>query len=75
MDRPGSGRSGRQVVVAVVLGAALGFAVGAGVYLVINPVLETSGGWIETFQGLVWNLVPLGAVIGALTGYLVARRR
>ncbi len=74
MDDP-SGQSAPRVLAGVLVGAVLGFAVGAAAYLVIDAVLEGRGGWMEELQGLAWNLVPLGAVVGAGVGVLVTRRR
>ncbi len=75
MDQPPPGRSTTRSVVGALVGAVLGFALGAAVYLVLDSVLEGSGSWIEELQGLAWNLVPLGTIAGAVTGYVVARRR
>ncbi len=75
MDESTPGQSGTRALVGVLVGAVLGLALGAAAYLVINAVLEGRGGWVEEFQGLAWNLVPLGAVVGAGVGGLVARRR
>jgi len=59
----------------VIVGAALGFVTGAAAYLVVNTGLEDRGSWLEEFQGLAWNLVPLGVVIGAGVGVYLARAR
>ncbi len=55
-------------------GAAVGLAVGVAVYLVANPWFEGAGGTLEEFQGLLWNVVPLGLVLGAVTGWAWSRR-
>ncbi len=75
MDKSGPGEGASRALLGVVVGAVLGFAAGAVAYLAINPVLEGNGGWVEEFQGLAWNLVPLGVVVGAVAGYRVGRRR
>jgi CHASE3 domain sensor protein len=64
----------RRVTLGVVIGGAIGFAAGAAVYLLLNPVLEDASGWIRETQGLLWNLVPLLTVLGALVGGLLLHR-
>jgi len=54
-------------------GAVLGFGVGIGVYLLVNPRLEASNSGIEEFQGLLWNIVPVLTGAGALLGWWVLR--
>ncbi len=73
MDKSTPDQSATLALLGVLVGAVLGFAVGAAAYLVINAVLEGRGGWVEEFQGLSWNLVPLGALVGAVVGVLVTR--
>jgi len=63
-----------RVALGVVGGGAIGFAVGAVVHMLLNPVLEDASGWIREMQGLLWNLVPILTVIGALVGGLVLNR-
>ena len=70
-----TGQSARWVLIGVLVGAVLGLAVGAAAYLIIDAALEGRGGWVEEFQGLAWNLVPLGAVVGAGVGAFMTRRR
>jgi hypothetical protein len=70
-----TGQSAWRVLIGVLVGAILGFAVGAAAYLIIDAALERRGGWVEEFQGLAWNLVPLGAVVGAGVGVFMTRRR
>ncbi len=74
MDNP-TGQSAPRALIGVLVGAVLGFAVGAAAYLLIDAALKGRGGWVEEFQGLAWNLVPLGAVVGAGVGVFVTRRR
>jgi hypothetical protein len=64
----------RRVALGVVVGGATGFAIGASVYLLVNPVLENASGWIRETQGLLWNLVPVLSVLGALVGGLLLNR-
>ena len=75
MGKSPSPRSATRALIGVLGGAVLGFAGGAAAYLGISAVLEGRGGWVEELQGLAWNLVPLGAVVGAGVGVLVTRRR
>ena len=64
----------RRVALGVVVGGAIGFAAGAAVYLLLNPVLEDASGWIRETQGLLWNLVPVLSVLGAVVGGLLLNR-
>ncbi len=64
----------RTFLVAVVCGL-LGFAVGSAIYLVLNPVLEESGGLLREMQGLLWNLVPMLTLVGVALGVWGVRRR
>lgn len=64
----------RRVVLGVVVGGAIGFGEGAAVYLLLKPVLEDASGWIRETQGLLWNLVPVLTVVGALIGGLLLNR-
>lgn len=63
-----------RVALGIVGGGAIGFAVGAVVYIILNPVLEEASGWIREMQGLLWNLVPVLSVLGALVGGLLLNR-
>jgi len=73
-----SRRAGLAGLWGALIGALIGFGVGAIIYMQITPVLELSTGWIRELQGLSWNLVPglaiLGIIIGLLAG-LAWRRR
>lgn len=64
----------RRVALGVVVGGAIGFAAGAAVYLLLNPVLEDASGWVRETQGLLWNLVPVLSVLGAVMGGLLLNR-
>lgn len=57
------------------MGAILGFAVGAVVYVLLTPTLEASSGILREMQGFSWNLVPGLTVLGAVLGWVLARRR
>ncbi|MBD3783830.1 MAG: hypothetical protein IE926_12925 [Micrococcales bacterium] len=61
-------------VLGAVVGGLLGFTVGAVVYLGLTPVLERSTGILRETQGLLWNLVPLLALVGVVVGGWLARR-
>lgn len=76
-DREPAGSPPRRSSHGAVLGAVLGagFVVGAVVYVLVNPALESSSGVVRELQGLLWNLVPFLTVVGALVGLLLARRR
>lgn len=56
------------------VGAALGLALGVLLYLWLNPALEGRDDWLEEFQGLLFNIVPAGAVVGGLLGWWLSRR-
>jgi H+/Cl- antiporter ClcA len=56
-------------------GAVVGFLVGAAIYLLLNPLLERSGGWVEETQGMLWNVVPVLTILGAIVGHQVMGRR
>lgn len=64
----------RPVALGTVVGGAMGFAIGAAIYLLLSPVLEDASGWIRETQGLLWNLVPVLSVLGAVVGGLLLNR-
>lgn len=64
-----------RTVLGVAAGAAAGFLVAVPVYLLLGPVLESSGGLLRETQGLLWNLVPVLTVIGGGLGWWWTRRR
>lgn len=68
-----SGKQKDRSLWGVLVGAAAGLGVSSVIYLLLNPVLEDSGGWVEELQGPLWNLVPLLTGVGALLGWLVVR--
>lgn len=61
-------------LLSIVVGAALGLALGAGLYSVIASMLESAGRPLVDLQGLAWNLVPFGALGGGLLGWWVGNR-
>lgn len=65
---------GRGAVLAALSGGALGVLLGALIYGVLSPLLENSDGLLRESQGLLWNLVPLLAVLGAAAGGLLWHR-
>jgi hypothetical protein len=60
-------------VVCVVLGGAVGFAVGMLLYTWLNPVLEARRDWVRELQGFLFNVVLLLTVGGAFAGGVFAR--
>jgi ABC-type antimicrobial peptide transport system permease subunit len=64
----------QRVVLGILVGGLLGFALGATVYVVLNPMLEDASGWVRETQGLLWNLVPFLTVLGAVMGGLLLGR-
>lgn len=53
-------------VAAIVLGAVVGGLLGATVYELVAPVLDRRTDALRDMQGLVWNLVPVLAVVGGI---------
>lgn len=66
------GSYGRSILLAIALGA-LGAAIGALVYVMLNPVLEESTGFLRELQGPLWNLVPLLVLVGIGLGFWLGR--
>lgn len=64
-----------RVLAVVLLGAAAGGLVGALVYEWLAPGLDARTDWLRDVQGLLWNLVPVLAVVGGLVALALARRR
>lgn len=69
-----SGPSAR-VVAAMLLGAVVGGLVGALAYEWVAPVLERRTDALRDAQGMLWNLVPLLAVVGAYVAGRIVHRR
>jgi hypothetical protein len=63
-----------RVALGILGGGIVGFATGAVVYILVNPMLEDASGWVRETQGLLWNLVPFLTVLGALVGGLLLNR-
>lgn len=61
-------------VLAIGIGAALGLAVGAGLYVAIASVLEEAGTPLVDLQGFAWNLVPFGTLGGGVLGWWAGSR-
>jgi hypothetical protein len=60
-----------RVAVGILAGGLAGLAIGAVVYVLVDPILENASGWVRETQGLLWNLVPISTVLGALVGRLL----
>jgi hypothetical protein len=71
---PANGQRQRPTAVIVAAGVALGLAVGVLLYLWLNPILEGRDDPLEEFQGLLFNIVPAGAVAGGLLAWWLSRR-
>ncbi len=56
-------------------GAVLGLALGSGLYLIVNPILERASGGVQELQGLLWNVVPGLMAVGAVVGWRTGNRR
>ena len=67
------------IVIGVAVGVIIGFAIGAGAYLLLDPWLEERGGLLREMQGLAFNLVPgltlVGGGLGAWWGVRRNRQR
>jgi ABC-type antimicrobial peptide transport system permease subunit len=64
----------QRAVLGILVGGVVGFALGATVYVVLNPMLEDASVWVRETQGLLWNLVPFLTVLGAVVGGLLVGR-
>lgn len=73
--RPAAASPGRSGLLLALVGAAVGFGLGALVYLGLEPVLERSDGLLRELQGMLWNVVPLLTALGAVLGWRLAARR
>lgn len=62
-----------RIVLRVAVGAAVGLLVAVPLYLLAVDWLEQRSGPLREAQGLAWNLMLLGAVVGGLIGGLVHR--
>ena len=71
---PTSGR--RQLLRALsggLVGALAGFGCALLLYQWINPMLEVRDDWLEAWQGVLFNIVPLGIAVGAALGWWVIK--
>lgn len=50
------------------IGAAVAFVVTFVLYRWLNPILEARTDWLREMQGLLWSLIPVGTLVGALVG-------
>jgi prolipoprotein diacylglyceryltransferase len=67
------------IIGAAIVGAIIGFIIGAGAYFLLAPWLENQDGLLREMQGFAFNLVPgltlLGGGVGAGVGAWWASRR
>lgn len=68
------GNSVWLAVLSIVVGAGLGLALGAGLYVVIAAMLESAGPPLVDLQGFAWNLVPFGTLAGGVLGWWAGTR-
>ncbi len=61
-------------VVLVILGAAVGFALGYANYLWLNPILEDRDDWLREMQGFLFTSILFTTMVGALLGGRLAGR-
>ncbi len=65
-----------RIIGGVIVGAVIGFIVGALAYFLIAPWLENQEGLLREMQGFTFNLVPgLTILGGALGAWWAVRRR
>lgn len=55
----------------VLVGGAIGFALGWGLSVFAVPILDATTGLATELQGLAWTLVPALTVVGAILGGLL----
>jgi len=72
---PGRGRNQRTLFLGALVGALIGFGVSSVTYMLVNPLLERSGGLLRETQGLLWSTVLVLTVLGAVLGRWIVRRR
>jgi|AntAceMinimDraft_6_1070360.scaffolds.fasta_scaffold76679_2 hypothetical protein len=56
------------------LGAIVGLALGAVLYVVTSNWLDQQTGGLRALQGLSWNLVPGLFIVGGLAGWVWAAK-
>ena len=65
-----------RIVGGVIVGAVIGFIIGALAYFLIAPWLENQEGLLREMQGFTFNLVPgLTILGGGLGAWWAVRRR
>ena len=64
----------KVVLLSSILGALIGGGVSSTIYVLVNPVLERSGGLLRETQGLLWSTIPVCTLFGALLARAIARR-
>lgn len=57
-----------RILAGVLVGAVIGFIVGAAAYFILSPWLETRSGVLRELQGFAFNLVPGLTIIGGAFG-------
>lgn len=73
MARADRSRPGRMLLWTVA-GAAVGFGATYLLYVWLNPILEGRSDWLRELQGLLFNTVPLGTLVGSILGWLLGRK-
>lgn len=73
--RPAADGPGPRGLLVALVGAVVGFAVGALLYVGLAPVLERSDAPVRDLQGLLWNAVPFLTALGAVAGWRLAGQR
>jgi hypothetical protein len=71
-NRAGPRVSVRRLAVSVA-GAIVGFGLTFLLYSWLNPILEARTDWIRELQGMLFTLVPLGAITGAAIGWVSSK--
>jgi len=64
-----------RIIGGVIVGAVIGFIVGALAYFLIAPWLENQEGLLREMQGFTFNLVPGLTILGGGIGAWWAVRR
>lgn len=73
-NRPADHRAMR-IIGGVIVGAIIGFVIGAGAYFILAPWLENQDGLLREMQGFAFNLVPGLTVVGGGLGAWWGLRR
>jgi len=60
---------------AIVIGGVIGFGIAFFLYIWLNPILEARRDWIRELQGVLFTLIPVGSVAGAMLGWGLSRRQ